>query len=254
MTTTDFITELFCRVDDAMKDVSKHPQAKLHPSELVTLGLLHALKGSGERAFYRWLLRDYKALFPHLPERTRLFRALATHQSWTRRFLAEPTLLGICDSYGIELLHPKREGRSHQQIGKKGKSNWRWIIGAKLAVVVNQQGLVVDWECATANVHDTAFQPLIKQFEEQMVVLADAGFHAKEGDPQNLKICKRGQWNERMLIETLFSMLHTVCHFKQVSHRAWRYLKARFAFTLALFNILVQWKGTVQFSIAPFSL
>lgn len=74
MTTIDFITELFCRVDDPMRGVRKHAQAVLWPSEVVTLGLLHALKGVGNRAFYRWLTRDYRALFPHLPERTRLFR------------------------------------------------------------------------------------------------------------------------------------------------------------------------------------
>ena len=28
----------------------------------------------GNRPFYRWLSRDYRALFPRLPERTRLFR------------------------------------------------------------------------------------------------------------------------------------------------------------------------------------
>jgi hypothetical protein len=44
------------------------------PSEVVTLGLLHALKGGGNRAFYRWLTCDYRPLFPRLPERTRLFR------------------------------------------------------------------------------------------------------------------------------------------------------------------------------------
>ena len=98
MTTQDFITELFCRTDDAMLDVTKHPQANLHPSELVTIGLLYALKGVGQRAFYRWLERDFKPLFPALPDRTRLFRALALHQAWLRRFLAAPTLRGICDS------------------------------------------------------------------------------------------------------------------------------------------------------------
>ena len=51
MTTANFITELFCRTDDAMQEVPKHSQANLHPSELVTIGLLHALKGVGQRAF-----------------------------------------------------------------------------------------------------------------------------------------------------------------------------------------------------------
>jgi IS4 transposase len=71
VTTEDFITNLFYRVDEALQAVSKHAQAGLHPSEVVTLALLFALKGVGNRAFYRWLSRDYRPLFPQLPERTR---------------------------------------------------------------------------------------------------------------------------------------------------------------------------------------
>lgn len=112
MTTEDFITELFCLVDDKMGAISKHSQARLHPSEIVTLGLLFALKGVGNRAFYRWLTRDYRSLFPQLPERTRLFRLFNTQQKRLKQFMAEPSLLGVIDSYGIELIHPRREGRS----------------------------------------------------------------------------------------------------------------------------------------------
>lgn len=57
MTTEGFIIELFCWVDDPMGPVEKHPQAKLDPSEVVTIGLLFALKGGYFRAFYRWLSR-----------------------------------------------------------------------------------------------------------------------------------------------------------------------------------------------------
>src|SRR5262249_51649967 len=117
-TTSDFITALFCQVDDHLAGLLKHPEAHLWPSEVVTLGLLHALKGVGNRPFYRWLTRDYRPLFPRLPERTRLFRLLKTHQDWTRAFLAAPTVLGVIDTYGIELIHPMREGRSPQQIGR----------------------------------------------------------------------------------------------------------------------------------------
>lgn len=74
MTTVDLITELFCRVDERLHDVNKHSQAKLYPSEVVTLALLYVLKGGGVRAYWRWLTRDYRPLFPHLPSRTRLFR------------------------------------------------------------------------------------------------------------------------------------------------------------------------------------
>ena len=93
-TTIEFITALFCQVDDHLAGLPKHPAAQLWPSEVVTLGLLHALKGGGNRPFYRWLTRDYRPLFPRLPERTRLFRLFVTHQHWTQVFLAAPTVLG----------------------------------------------------------------------------------------------------------------------------------------------------------------
>ena len=125
MITEEFITALFYEVDEQLGAIHPHPAAHLWPSEVVTLGLLHALKGVGNRAFYRWLTRDYRALFPGLPERTRLFRLFATHQDWTQGFLAAPTVLGVIDTYGIELIHPIREGRSPQQIGRKGLFNHR---------------------------------------------------------------------------------------------------------------------------------
>ncbi len=60
MSTDEFIIDLFCRVDESMADQPKHPQAKLYPSEIVTLALLFALKGVGPRPFYRWLSRNYR--------------------------------------------------------------------------------------------------------------------------------------------------------------------------------------------------
>src|SRR5881409_2737903 len=261
MTTIDFMTALFYEVDEQLRAIPKHPEARLWPSEVVTLGLLHALKGGGNRAFYRWLTRDYRALFPQLPERTRLFRLLKTHQDWTTAFLAAPTVLGVIDTYGIELIHPIREGRSPHQIGRKGLSNHRWIVGGKLCLLLNQWGLVVAWACDTANVADNTFQWLIRQFEERMIVLSDTGFHAAEGDPSNLKLCQRGEWKDRLLVETVLSMLTLVCHFKKGMHRVWEYFHARLAFTMAAFNVLVQWhgfqpyaSGFVPLSIAEFSL
>ena len=44
MTTTfEFITALFCQVDEQLGAIPTHPEAHLWPSEVVTLGLLHAL-------------------------------------------------------------------------------------------------------------------------------------------------------------------------------------------------------------------
>jgi hypothetical protein len=94
-----------------------------------------------------------------------------------------------------------------------------------------------------------------------MIVLSDTAFHAAEGDPTNLTLCQRGAWEDRMLVETVLSMLTLVCHFKQVMHRGWAYFQTRLAFTMAAFNVLVQWHGFqpyasdfVPLSIAQFSL
>ena len=215
MTTVDFITELFCRIDDEMKETPKHPQSLLYPSEIVTLGVLFAQKGGGSRAFYRWLERDYRPLFPKLPERTRLFRLFAAHWDWTLHFLVEPGLLSVIDSYGIELIHPVREGRSEAQIGQKGLSNRRWIVGGKLCWLLNHLGLVIGWDYATAIVHDTYFKPMVDHFAERTVIYSDVGFHSREGDHPNLRVCKPYTHHERMIIETSLSILTTINHFKK---------------------------------------
>ncbi|MCB0276375.1 MAG: transposase [Calditrichaeota bacterium] len=261
MPTEDFIIRIFLTIDNQMNKVKKHSQSQLYPSEIVTLAILFAIKGVGCRAFYRWLKRDWVHLFPKLPERTRLFRLFATHRDWSDRFLASPTILGVIDSFGIELIHPIREGRSPKQIGKKGKSNYRWIVGGKFCLQLNQFGLIVDWDCSTANVADKVFQPLIAKVEDKMVVFADQHFHAKTGDPRNLKLCPRGTWNDRMLVETVFSMLTLICHFKKMMHRKWTYFKMRLAFMVSAFNLLVQFDGLkpddagfIPLSIAEYNL
>ena len=42
MTTVEFITALFYHVDEPMRAMPKHPEARLWPSEVVTLGLLRS--------------------------------------------------------------------------------------------------------------------------------------------------------------------------------------------------------------------
>jgi hypothetical protein len=175
-----------------------------------------------------------------------LKRLLATHQDWSTHFLADPSFFSVIDSYGIELIHPFREGRSPQQMGKKGKSNWRWIVGMKLCWLINNCGAVVSWSWATANVHDQVFLPLVAALEDESIVLADTGFNSATGILSNLKLCPRGTWNERMLIETGLSLVTMVCGLKKVFHRTQGYYQARLACVVALFKALLRLNRVLQ--------
>ncbi|MEP7286715.1 MAG: hypothetical protein ABI947_13225 [Chloroflexota bacterium] len=135
-------------------------------------------------------------------------------------------------------------------------------MGGKVCLLLNHLGRVVSWASATANVYDgspAAFQALVDDVADWMLVFSDTGFGKNDWHPTNLKLCKRGEWNSRMVIETMLSMLTTVCHFKKVGHRVWAYFESRLAYTLGLFNVLTQWDGlpadpdgVVPLSIAHF--
>ena len=143
----------------------------------------------------------------------------------------------------------------------RGISNQHWIVGGKLCAVVNRFGLICDWDCAGANVHDQTFHPLLRRYDGRMIVLADWGFYRAAGAPANVMICRRGQRNVRMKAETVFSMLSVEWGFKEQRHRGWVGFEAHMAYAVAGFNILAQWselepdaQGRVQLSIAQFTL
>lgn len=126
MATVDFITELFCLADEKLKNEPKRSQAKLSKSEIVTIALLFALKGSNARHFYRWLVRDYLPLFPKLPERTRLFCLFKKHRQLANDFLADPTMLGVADSFGIEMCQASR--KPSKRFSRKRRFSFVWCI------------------------------------------------------------------------------------------------------------------------------
>ncbi|MCS6909046.1 MAG: hypothetical protein NZM11_00515 [Anaerolineales bacterium] len=123
-------------------------------------------------------------------------------------------------------------------MGKKGRDKGRWSVGVKLCWLLNQAGRVVAWDWNTLNVHDQCFNPLVRPFSGQTIVPADEGFRDKDGIPENMKLCKRRTWNERMCLETAFSLLTVVCGLKKIRHRLVRYNQSRLAFILAMFNVL----------------
>lgn len=249
MSMEDTIIHLFCMIADELQDVKQHAQAQLHPSEIVTLGVLYAIRGHGYRAFYRWVRWNWRHFFPKLPDMSRLHRLLAHHSHLSNRFLEQPTFFTVMDSYGIELIHPIREGRSAAQVGAKGISNHRWIVGVKYCLLVNDGGAAVGWGWAPANEHDQHFRPIALQFAEETITLTDSGFVEANAAPSNIKICQRGEWNERMLIERIFSVFTVLFHTKKMRQRTERHIKGHLAYlTVALNLLLILTEGALAFT------
>jgi len=238
----NIILELFFAIDEKLGKLKRKADSKVSVSEIVTIGVLFALKKLGKRQFYRWLSENQTHNFPVIPERTRLFRLLKKYSDSCNEFLGHETTLGIVDSYGIELIHPKREGRSSKQIGKKGKSNHRWIVGMKYVLILNQHGQIVDWKSSSANTHDQHFRGMIES--KKMIVLSDRGFHGKNGDPPNLKVCKKGEWSQRFLIESAFSRMTHFMGLKHLSDRAKAYFDSTLSYVSAAFNLVLELFGS----------
>lgn len=101
--------------------------------------------------------------------------------------MAEPTLMRVVDTNGVELIYLGYYERTPKHIGRKRFSNYKWIVGGKLCLLLNKWSPVsaapfVDWDSATANVNDSAFQPMLSQYQEQVVVHSDQLFSLKKGN------------------------------------------------------------------------
>jgi hypothetical protein len=253
MPTDELIISLFWSRDLELGSVKKHSQANLYPSEVVTLMLLFAAKGGRYRAFYRWVLYNYRSLFPYAPHYSRLLRLFRTHAHLCDQFLASLTTMSIIDTYGIELIHPRREDRSDAQLGAKGKSNGRWIVGVKWAILINQRGEIVDWCWDTANEQDNTFRELGSAYQDDTIVFSDLGFRKKGCLPENFHYCQKGEWNDRDLIECVLSWMTEKFHLKHVYHRVDEYLEMRLRAVAAVFNILLK-MGDYSYTMTWFEL
>jgi hypothetical protein len=89
------------------------------------------------------------------------------------------------------------------------------------------------------NVHDKHFHPVVEPFIGQTIVLADFDFRSRDGVPENINLCQKGTWNERMCVETVLSMVTLVCGLRHNHRRAADYIQTRLAFVSAMFNVLL---------------
>jgi hypothetical protein len=162
------IIVLFCVVDDAYRILNPKGRRyeslkQLSDSEVITLALLHQLRGvESERSF----LRDVSRFFSHLfagvvglwpSSLHRRIRKLRRFLEPLRRFvLAE--LVGdpetmIVDSTLLSVLHPRQVGQS---VGFDGAAWVRWgsfsVYGVKLHLLCSTNRIPLSYELTPANV------------------------------------------------------------------------------------------------------
>ena len=137
MITVEFITALFYEVDEQLRAIPKHPEAHLWPSEVVTLGL-PCPQRRGQPALLSLADARLSAVVPPPP------RADAALSSLQDPSGLDAGLLGCSDGarrhrHLWDRADPPHARRPQpQQIGRKGLSNHRWIVGGKLCLLLNQ--------------------------------------------------------------------------------------------------------------------
>lgn len=238
MDTKTIIKEIFCKVSNELRGVDfKQDRAKLRLSEIIAIGVLKSLSMYSFRRFYEWL-KQFN-LF-ELNERSRLQRLINKYWKYAVMFLKKESLFNIADSYSVELIHPIRFGRKEQlkAMVRKGKTNGRWMVGRKIGIVINNLFQIICFDHDLAGGTDKIFN---KDFDKiNGIILADTGYNEKDKTkiPKNLKLCKKDKWNDRMYIETLFSLWKRMLNTKQMMVKTLNGFSAKTAYLCALTNIL----------------
>src|SRR5258708_12778592 len=125
-----------------------------------------------------------------------------------------------------------RQGRSKQQFGAKSRDKGRWSVGIKLCWILNRCCQVCGWIWDKMNYADKNFLDFFQEYDGQAVILADWGFRCVDGVPNNVKLCKKGTWNNRMVVETSFSLLTVVFNPKKFHHRLKPYIQSPLSYTI----------------------
>jgi len=152
--------------------------------------------------------------------------------------MASAPVLNVVDTFPVELVFPIRAGRSSQQLGTKSLDKGRWTVGVKLGWILNQNNAICGWMWDRLNVHDNQFLAFLAEYQDEGIMLTDYGFRCAAGVPDNIKLCAKGTWNDRMSIETAFSVITVLCQAKKIFHRKAVYIETRFAYLAAMFNVL----------------
>lgn len=147
-------------------------QPALHRSEVLTLALLSQCSCfPSERAFWRFVDAAWRHLFPTLPSRPQLNRAVRAQQAalvafgraCARRLDALTAAYEILDCTAVPLRNAKRRGvGAMPEVVALGKSmRLGWFVGVRLLAAVTPSGVITGWGIAPGNEVDRALTDVL---------------------------------------------------------------------------------------------
>ncbi|MCP4459976.1 MAG: IS982 family transposase [Cytophagales bacterium] len=190
-----FFIIVFCVVDN-LYQLLVGPQSNLRTSnnsnpiftdvEVITIALVGELKGeNSERAWWRFVNKNYGHLFPHLCSRTRYGRRLKRlsqvmemiRQNLLYRLDANVDSYRLVDSFPFRLAKLPRLARSSKPFEYAGSVGFcptlkEYYYGFKVNLITELRGIPIAFVLTPANPHDTEG---LKQLLNEMIEL---GFHS----------------------------------------------------------------------------
>lgn len=142
-------------------------QPALSRTEVLTLALLSQLRSFGsERGFYRSISTSWRHLFPHLPDRSQLNRAIRAQyealvtigRACARQVDALSALYEALDTTVVPVRATKRRGVGPMpEVGAIGYSTRQgWVDGVRLLAAVTPSAMITGWGLAPANAGERA--------------------------------------------------------------------------------------------------
>lgn len=199
-TLEDMLTIVFFHVDEFYQQVAAFverpgPKPTFSDSEVITLTLVGHMVSDSETAFYGFVKRNYKRLFPQLIERSRWHRRSKSlfkltnliRQMMIAHLGVDRQMWYIMDSMPIPVCGYTRAGRQHNLAAEFGITHAQMyghcaakkedFYGFRLHLMVTTQGIAAHFVVAAASHHDVVIAPeLLDTYRQQIVVGADKGY------------------------------------------------------------------------------
>lgn len=196
----DILTVIFFYVDELYQQVAhlvdrSGSKPTFSDSEVITLTLVNQMVIDSETAWYKFVQRNHKPLFPKLIERSRYHRRSKSLFKLTN-LIRQLLLLQLdvhlqqwhlMDSLPVPVCGYARAGRTHQfaaEFGVAHDSLYGHCAAKKLAfygfrlhMLVTTQGIITHFVLAPGSHHDVTVAPeLLESYRGGIVIGADKGY------------------------------------------------------------------------------